>query len=147
LTQKLLRLCVDHDIPYSRDVFRHYRCDSASAIEAGNDIRTGLICFALDSSHGYERTHLDSLLALTELTTAYILSPLTFNRDKKDLAPFAGFPNQPAKDKVLVREAPEGFLLPTPEEDPANAQSETPTTTKSTAGNGEVKHRDSASGK
>ena len=39
-------------IAFQRDVFRHYRCDSASAIEAGNDIRTALITFGIDASHG-----------------------------------------------------------------------------------------------
>ena len=38
LTHKLLELCNDYGIRHQRDVFSHYRCDSASAIEAGNDI-------------------------------------------------------------------------------------------------------------
>jgi len=37
LTHKLIDLCHIHKIPHQRDVFLHYRCDSASAVEAGND--------------------------------------------------------------------------------------------------------------
>jgi putative aminopeptidase FrvX len=67
LTHKLLALCKDYGIRHQRDVFRHYRCDSASAIEAGNDIRTALVCFGTDATHGYERCHLRALQALGEL--------------------------------------------------------------------------------
>ena len=95
LTRKLLTLAAEHGIVCEADVFRHYRCDAASAVEAGNDIRTALACFALDASHGYERTHVDSLRALTELLTLYVQSPLTFGRDRRDLGPLQGFPTQP----------------------------------------------------
>ncbi|MEO1017397.1 MAG: osmoprotectant NAGGN system M42 family peptidase [Pseudomonadota bacterium] len=74
LSRRLLRLCVEFGISHSRDVFRYYRSDGAAALEAGNDIRTGLVCFALDSSHGYERSHLDSILAVAELVSLYIQS-------------------------------------------------------------------------
>lgn len=95
LTQKLVALGIDHHVAIETDVFRHYRCDAASAIEAGNDIRTALACFAVDASHGYERTHVDSLRALAELLTLYAQSPLTFGRDRKDFGPLRGFPTQP----------------------------------------------------
>ena len=42
LTRKLAKLCEDNDIRYQKDIFRHYRSDSASAIEAGADVRTAL---------------------------------------------------------------------------------------------------------
>ena len=95
LSRKLLTLADEHDIVCEADVFRHYRCDAASALEAGNDIRTALACFALDASHGHERTHADSLRALAELLTVYLQSPLTFGRDRKDFGPIQGFPTQP----------------------------------------------------
>ncbi|MDX1512730.1 MAG: osmoprotectant NAGGN system M42 family peptidase [Gammaproteobacteria bacterium] len=94
LTHKLLEICRDHDIPHQRDVFRYYRCDSASAIDAGNDIRCALVCFGADSSHGYERTHLDSLRSLAELLTLYMQSEATFRRDSDSLGPIEGFPHQ-----------------------------------------------------
>ncbi len=93
LTRKLLKICRDNRIEHSRDVFRYYRSDAASALEAGNDIRTALICFGLDASHGYERVHLDSLAAMARLLGHYILSPALFARDQKALGPLKGFPS------------------------------------------------------
>jgi peptidase M42 family hydrolase len=75
LTRRLIRICQEHSIVHSRDVFRHYRSDAAAALEAGNDIRTALVCFALDSSHGYERTHIDSLDAVARLLALYMQMP------------------------------------------------------------------------
>lgn len=95
LTHKLIDLAKDHGIEHSRDVFRHYRCDVASAVEAGNDLRTGLLCFAVDGSHGYERTHIDSVRALHQLLAAYTQSPPTFQRDSREMGPLKGFPQQP----------------------------------------------------
>jgi peptidase M42 family hydrolase len=63
LTRKLCRLAEDHGIPHARDVFRYYRSDAAAAIEAGAGTRAALVGFGLDGSHGWERTHLQSLEA------------------------------------------------------------------------------------
>jgi len=91
LTRRLLDLCTENGILHQRDVFRYYRSDSASAIEAGNDIRTALVCFGVDASHGYERTHLNSLESLAGLLLAYAESEPLFLRDREDLAPLEGF--------------------------------------------------------
>lgn len=40
LTKKLYELCGEHDIQVQKDVFRYYRSDAASAVEAGHDVRT-----------------------------------------------------------------------------------------------------------
>ena len=56
LTRHLLALCREHGIEHARDVFRYYRSDAASALEAGNDIRTALVCFACHGSHGWRGT-------------------------------------------------------------------------------------------
>jgi peptidase M42 family hydrolase len=87
LSRHLLGLCREFDIAHSRDVFRYYRSDAAAALEAGNDIRTALLCFALDASHGYERTHVDSLMALAKLLTHYMQSPALFERDDTIIGP------------------------------------------------------------
>lgn len=94
LTHKILKLCRDHALPHSRDVFRYYYCDATSALEAGNDIRTALVCFGLDASHGHERVHLDSLKHLAELLTLYARSAPTFARDAEKLGDLEGFPTQ-----------------------------------------------------
>lgn len=74
LTNRILKLCEENNIPHTRDVFRYYRCDSASAVEAGNDIRTALAAFGVDASHGYERTHIDSLYSVARMVVAYVQS-------------------------------------------------------------------------
>ena len=92
LTQSLIHLCDQNEITYSRDVFRFYRSDAAAAVEAGNDIRTALLCFALDSSHGYERTHIDSLTSLADLLVQYVMSKPLFQRDEEALGSVGDLP-------------------------------------------------------
>ena len=94
LTQRILKLARDHSIQHGRDVFKYYRCDAASALEAGNDIRTALMCFGVDASHGYERTHIRSLTTLSQLIALYMQSPPVVARDRMELGPMRGFPKQ-----------------------------------------------------
>lgn len=103
LTRRLIDHCRECDLEYSRDVFRHYRSDSASAIVAGNDTRTALVGFGVDSSHGYERAHLASLLTVARLTSRYVCSSLIFARDKKELSSLNGFPHQPEREIIQIR--------------------------------------------
>jgi peptidase M42 family hydrolase len=77
MTRQMLAVCERNGIRYERDTFRHYRSDSAAAIEAGWDIRVGLACFSLDSSHGWERTHIASLVELGRLIAGYLELPLS----------------------------------------------------------------------
>lgn len=104
LTRRLISLCQTCGIEHSRDVFRFYRSDSASAVEAGNDIRTGLICFALDASHGHERTHEKSVLAVARLLSMYMQSGQLFERDERPLGPLDDFPEDPGDwdDEISV---------------------------------------------
>lgn len=81
LSRHLLRLAGEQDIPVRRDLFRYYHSDAQSAIEAGHDIRTALLAFGCDATHGYERTHIDSLSALSRLLCSYMLSPPVFASD------------------------------------------------------------------
>jgi peptidase M42 family hydrolase len=81
LSRHLLRLASENEIPVRRDLFRYYHSDTQSAITAGHDIRTALLAFGCDATHGYERTHIDSLAALTRLLGAYLLSPPVFASD------------------------------------------------------------------
>ena len=97
LTRKLVELCRVNDIRHQKDVFRHYRSDSASAIEAGADVRTALVTFGVDASHGYERIHMHALRSLAELLTAYATSEVEIVRDRKAVAGLAGFPRQPSE--------------------------------------------------
>jgi peptidase M42 family hydrolase len=95
LSRKLVQLARDHDIPHQKDVFRSYRSDSASALEAGADIRTALITFGIDASHGYERIHESALSDLASLLVAYALSEVEITRDRRALSGVSGFTHQP----------------------------------------------------
>ena len=97
LTNKLIDLCSSSGIPFQRDIFRYYRCDSASAVEAGNDVRTALLTFGIDASHGYERIHVGALEALSQLIVVYVTSPVQISRDRKELDSLRGFTRQPTK--------------------------------------------------
>lgn len=100
LTNKLIDLCADFAIAYQRDIFRYYRSDSASAIEAGSDIRTALVCVGVDASHGYERTHANAIQSVAELLALYLQSPPTAVRDSKTLGTIEGFTDQPIEEAV-----------------------------------------------
>ncbi len=112
LTRKLADLCRTNDIRMQKDIFRHYRSDSASAVEAGADVRTALLTFGIDASHGYERIHMHALRSLAELLTAYARSEVDIKRDLRPVSGLKGFTRQPiapaARDAELHEElAPE----------------------------------------
>jgi len=108
LTRKLVRLCQEDDIAYQQDVFRYYRSDSASAIEAGHDVRTALIAFGIDASHGHERIHMHALRSLAELITAYAHSPVEIPRDAQEIGSLKGFTKQPMREAKSTLLTPEG---------------------------------------
>ncbi|MBD9481805.1 osmoprotectant NAGGN system M42 family peptidase [Pseudomonas sp. PDM14] len=92
LSRHLLKLAQQHEVPVRRDLFRYYHSDAQSAITAGHDTRTALLAFGCDATHGYERTHIDSLAAMTRLLGAYMMSPPVFASDA-----------QPAREHSLER--------------------------------------------
>ncbi len=105
LTRKLCRLAQGQGIPFARDVFRYYRSDAAAAIEAGAGTRAALLGFGLDGSHGWERTHLDSLEATYLLLQAWMQTPLTFESwDATPTGELRDFPSskQPAPSEQWV---------------------------------------------
>lgn len=112
LTHKLIALAKEHDIPHRRDVFKYYRSDSASAVEAGNDIRTALIGFGGDASHAQERTHRDALEALSRLVVAYMMSEPVARRDTHALGSLDGFTEQILPADMVTPSSP----LPVPED-------------------------------
>lgn len=95
LSRKLVQLAHDHGIPHQKDLFRYYRSDSASALEAGADIRTALVTFGIDASHGYERIHESALSDLARLLVAYAESEVEITRDRRALSGVQGFTHQP----------------------------------------------------
>lgn len=112
LSHKLISLAKEHGIVHRRDVFKYYRSDSAAAVEAGNDIRTALIGFGADASHGRERTHRDALEALTRLVLAYMMSEPVAARDCTTLGSLEGFTEQLRPEDMVLPSSP----LPEPGE-------------------------------
>jgi peptidase M42 family hydrolase len=95
LTRRLLQICQEFEIPHQRDLFRYYRCDSAAAVEAGNDLRTALATFGVDGSHGWERIHWHALESLAQLVVLYMQSPTLYKRDRDSCGSLPGFPTMP----------------------------------------------------
>lgn len=83
LTRHLLSLCSEHGVPCRRDVFRFYHSDAGAAVSAGHDVRTALLCFGTDASHGYERTHVSTLVHLAQLLTLYMQSSPAIAEDRR----------------------------------------------------------------
>lgn len=102
-SRKLLALAEDNGLKYTRDTYRHYRSDAASAVEAGLEMRTALVGFGVDSSHGNERTHLDSVEAVAQLLSLYLQTDLTFPEwDRDDRGTLAEFPSDSVQPTGLL---------------------------------------------
>lgn len=113
LTRRLLRMCAEHAIPSNRDVFRFYHSDAGAAVKAGHDVRTALVCFGADASHGYERTHLSVLVNIAELLTLYMQSGHTLPKDRHHrLGTVDDFSHQLEAEQLTRQETP----LPDPGE-------------------------------
>ncbi|WP_413365085.1 M42 family metallopeptidase [Lysinibacillus sp. 3P01SB] len=81
LTRHLVELAKANQIDYKLDIYPYYGSDASAAIRAGYDIRHALFGPGIESSHAYERTHIDSLKATAQLLFAYIMSPLVEMED------------------------------------------------------------------
>ena len=76
LTHQLVDLAKKNDIDYKLDIYPYYGSDASAAIKAGVDVRHALFGAGIESSHAYERTHVDSLRNTAELLHAYVMSPM-----------------------------------------------------------------------
>lgn len=72
LRKKLVELCKKENIPFKLDIYPHYGSDASAALSAGWDIKAALIGPGVFASHAYERTHMDAVLATTDLIIKYI---------------------------------------------------------------------------
>ena len=57
---------------YAVDVYPHYSSDVDVALEAGYDIRHGLIGAGVYASHGYERSHIDGVYNTLKVLCGYL---------------------------------------------------------------------------
>lgn len=74
LRKKLTEICKKENIDYKIDIYPHYGSDASAALRAGYDIKTALIGAGIYASHGYERTHMDSVLSTLDLIIKYCFS-------------------------------------------------------------------------
>ncbi len=58
--------------PYAVDVYPFYGSDVEATLRAGYDIRHGLIGSGVYASHGYERSHVDGVLATLKVLIGYL---------------------------------------------------------------------------
>jgi peptidase M42 family hydrolase len=101
-SRRLIALCEEHGVPHRRDTYRFYRSDAASAVEAGLEMRTALVGFGVDSSHGHERTHLDGIRHVAELLSLYLQTDLTFpDWDLSERGPLEEFPSRSVQPTPL----------------------------------------------
>lgn len=68
----LIATARQHRIDFAADVYPHYGSDADAALDAGYDIRHGLIGPGVYASHGYERSHIEGVRNTYELLKAYL---------------------------------------------------------------------------
>ena len=74
--QQLVSLCKEQEIPFKLDIYPYYGSDASAAMRAGAEVKHALLGAGIESSHSYERTHIDSIEATQSLVDAYLLSDL-----------------------------------------------------------------------
>ena len=74
LRQHLVSLAEREGIPYKLDIYPYYGSDASAAMRAGADVKHALLGAGIESSHSYERTHLDSVDATERMVDAYLKS-------------------------------------------------------------------------
>ena len=74
--QQLVSLCKEKEIPFKLDIYPYYGSDASAAMRAGAEVKHALLGAGIESSHSYERTHIDSIEATESLVDAYLLSDL-----------------------------------------------------------------------
>ena len=68
----LIRAARKAGVDYAVDVYPHYGSDVDVALQAGYDIRHGLIGAGVYASHGYERSHRDGVEQTLKLLISYL---------------------------------------------------------------------------
>ncbi|HEM3123016.1 TPA: M42 family metallopeptidase [Streptococcus suis] len=76
LRQHLVALAERDGIPYKLDIYPYYGSDASAAMRAGADVKHALLGAGIESSHSYERTHLDSVVATERIVDAYLKSAM-----------------------------------------------------------------------
>ena len=74
LTNRVRELASQFSIPYKMDIYPYYGSDGEAYWLAGGEAQVALVGPGIDASHGYERTHKDSLQHTAHLIARYMLS-------------------------------------------------------------------------
>ena len=74
--QHLVALAKEQDIPFKLDIYPFYGSDASAAMSAGAEVKHALLGAGIESSHSYERTHIDSVVATERMVDAYLKSAL-----------------------------------------------------------------------
>ena len=69
---KLIEAAKKTEADYAVDIYPHYGSDVEATLRAGFDIRHGLIGSGVYASHGYERSHIDSVYNTLKVLTGYL---------------------------------------------------------------------------
>ena len=69
---ELVNVCKEHNINYKLDIYPNYGSDAAAALKSGLDAKFALIGPGIFASHGYERTHIKSIIETISLIINYI---------------------------------------------------------------------------
>ena len=73
MRRRLKRLAREFEIDLVADTFPEYCSDGDALWKSGGDARVALIGPGVDATHGIERTHLEGLVATTQIVVAYLL--------------------------------------------------------------------------
>lgn len=71
MKKRLVNLCHREEIDYVIDIYKYYGSDASALLRGGAQIKHALIGPGVDSSHSYERTHVDGLLNTAKLVIEY----------------------------------------------------------------------------
>jgi putative aminopeptidase FrvX len=74
LGDKLRALADRTGVDLKADVYPYYSSDGSAYWKAGGQAQVALIGPGVDTSHGYERTHMDALMDTCTLICGYLLS-------------------------------------------------------------------------
>ncbi|MGX7111344.1 M42 family metallopeptidase [Gemella cuniculi] len=74
--QHLVELAKEKGISFKLDIYPFYGSDASAAMRAGVEVKHALLGAGIESSHSYERTHIDSVTATYKMVDAYLQSQL-----------------------------------------------------------------------
>ena len=72
----LVQLAKNNDIQYKLDIYPYYGSDASAAMRAGAEVKHALLGAGIESSHSYERTHIDSVEQTHRMVDVYLRSEL-----------------------------------------------------------------------